>query len=162
MTTVRVDRSKKLGEVPRLVFGHFTEHLANIIYGGFWAEMIYDRKFESPMFSRVTPEIAALWKPFAGKTEHATYLRSPLPIARHAAPHSAAHHCQSIVLLDGHDGTEHGIGQPEIVIDKGVEYEFRGRVRRFGPSESIKVALRAEDAVTARHVRAAVIRKFWR
>lgn len=145
---IRVDPARVLGEVPRAIYGHFTENLATIVYDGIWAEMLYGRKFEAPMVHRVRQPIATPWEPFAGRTDGVAFRRAPLALGRYASPHAGAHHSQSIDLLDGHDSSERGLAQPEIRIEDGVEYTFRARLRRKGHIDRLRVALRAADGVT--------------
>ncbi len=150
MTGVRlcVELSHALGEVPRAIYGHFTEHLATVVYDGIWAEMLYGRKFEAPMVHRVRQPIAMPWEPFDGRTDATLFRRSPHPSGRIASPHAGAHHSQSIELLDGHDGSERGLAQPEIRVADGAAYEFRARLRRKGSIDALRVALRDSDGVT--------------
>ncbi len=145
---IRVEPSCVLGEVPRAIYGHFTEHLATVVYSGIWAEILYGRKFEAPMVHRVRQPISMPWQPFDGRTDGTLFRRSPHPLGRIASPHAGAHHSQSIELLDGHDGSERGLAQPEVRIEDGVSYEFRARLRRKGSIDTLRVALRAADGVT--------------
>ncbi len=147
--TIRVHADHVLGEVSPLLYGHFTEHLANIVYDGLWSEKIFGRKFEAPMTSRARHEIAAPWEPFRAMIdEWTTYPRAPAPVPRFASPQRQAHHAQAVFVQPGNDGAERGLAQPDVVVDGGATYHFRGRVRRIGSAGSFRVALRARDGET--------------
>lgn len=45
---LKIDRSKVLGSVPPLLFGHFIEFMHDCINQGIWAQLIQSRKFENP------------------------------------------------------------------------------------------------------------------
>ena len=147
-TVVAVDPSQTLGEVTPLVYGHFTEHLVHIMYGGLWSEHLYGRKFEAPMAHRRRHTMATPWEPFAGRNETTQYLRGQLPLGRYASPHGGAHHSQSVIVEAGNDGAERGVIQPEVTIDDGTTYVVRVRARRIGPIGALRVALRANDGET--------------
>lgn len=142
--TVEIDPTTVLGEVSPNIYGHFTEHLVTVIYDGLWAELLYGRKFESPMVGRADHGIAQPWQPFAA-TPGVTYFRGPEPTPRHAPAHRDAHHAQSVDVPAGHDGAEVGISQTPVPFDAGVTYVFRGMLRRRGPSGPIRIALRGAD-----------------
>lgn len=145
---VRVRREDVLGDVPLAVHGHFTEHLAHIMYDGLWSELLMGRKFESPMVGR-RATMCDPWVPFAGIRDDRThYWRGPGGLPRYASPQGLAHHCQGVVVEPGNDGAERGIAQELVPIDAGTTYTFRGSVRRVGPAGTLKVALRSADGFT--------------
>lgn len=41
---VRIDTRRRLNEINPMIYGQFIEHLGRCIYGGIWAEMLYNRK----------------------------------------------------------------------------------------------------------------------
>lgn len=144
--TVSIRLGRVLGEVPAAIYGQFTEHLVNIVYDGLWSEKLFGRTFETPMVSRARHEIAAPWEPFAGRLDQWTsYPRGPYPLPRYASPHRHAHHSQAVAAAPGNDGAERGLAQRDVVVDAGVPYRFRARVRRTGPAGVLRVALRTGD-----------------
>ena len=48
--TMQVDASK-MGSLPKMLYGFFSELLSNMYEGGLWAEMLGDRKFFYPVNS---------------------------------------------------------------------------------------------------------------
>ena len=44
-TDIKINTAKKAEAMPIYIYGQFTEHLGHCIYGGIWAEMLWDRKF---------------------------------------------------------------------------------------------------------------------
>jgi alpha-L-arabinofuranosidase len=50
--TATIDASRASPPISPRLYGQFIEHLGNIINGGFWAEMLDDRKFYYPITSR--------------------------------------------------------------------------------------------------------------
>src|SRR5206468_3006683 len=104
-------------------------------------EMIKGRKFETPIVSSGPHPIAAPWRPFADRTDGVMFRRGDSAMMRISSPHADAHHCQSI---ESSTKAEVGIVCPEVVIDEGTTYSFRGRMRRMGAGR-VKVALRGDD-----------------
>lgn len=145
--TVTVHLDDPLGEVSPNVYGHFTEHLVNVMYDGMWSELVYGRKFESPMVGRLAHPIAEPWRPF-NDHDDVMYWRGPYPAPRHSPSHGDCHHSQSIGFPEGHAGGERGIVAPDIRVDENTAYRFRARVRRVGPAEELRVALRSADGTT--------------
>ncbi|HVE76391.1 MAG TPA: hypothetical protein VND22_06455 [Actinomycetota bacterium] len=141
--TIRIESNKVLGEVPQLVYGHFTEHLVHVIYDGIWGEMLYGRKFEDPMVHRVRHLMPRPWERFGKPNKKIRDLRNNEAVARHSSPHLTAHHSFALFFDEGHPGGEHGIQQPEIRADKKGRYVFRARVRRMGDLDHLRVALRS-------------------
>jgi alpha-N-arabinofuranosidase len=147
-TAVRVRTTAVLGDVPPLIYGHFTEHLGPILYDGMWAEKLFGRKFEAPMASRVgRAELAEPWEAFLGRRDGTTYSRGPHQLARVASPQGGAHHAQGVATAAGTVG-ERGIAQAHVVLDAGVALMFRASVRRIGPAGTLRVALRSADGET--------------
>jgi alpha-L-arabinofuranosidase len=143
--TVTIHADRPLGAVSPYIYGHFTEHLVNVMYDGMWSELVFGRKFETPMVGRLAHPIADPWRPFRPDAEGVTYWRGTGPVPRHSPSHGDCHHSQSVGFAAGHAGGEHGICAPDIRIDEGTSYVFRARVRRTGPAEELRVALRASD-----------------
>lgn len=144
--TVRVHPDRPVGRVSPLIYGHFTEHLVNIVYDGLWSEKLFGRKFEAPMTKRLTHEVAAGWRPFSqAADEWTTYPRGSTPLPRYASPQRQAHHAQAVVVQPGQDGVERGLVQDDVVVDADTVYHFRGSVRRVGGTGTLRVALRAAD-----------------
>lgn len=136
------------GEVSPFVYGHFTEHLVNVVYDGMWSELVYGRKFETPMVGRLAHPVAAPWFPFGGTAPGVTFPRGPGGTPRHAPSHGDCHHSQAVVWSADHAGGEQGIAAPDIRVDEGVTYTFRAKLRRNGPAENLRVALRSSDGET--------------
>lgn len=143
MAKLTIDIGGVLGEVSPLLYGHFTEHLVNVVYDGLWSEKLFGRKFEAPMTHRVRHEIAGPWEPWRPDPSQAAYLRAQVPGPRHAAAHADAHHSQAVSFLAGHDGSERGLLQTEVVVTAGARYLFRARARRRGAAVPLRVALRS-------------------
>lgn len=142
---ITVGPARSAGTVPALAYGHFTEHLANVTYDGLWSELVYGRKFETPMVGRREHSMAAPWRPFPEPREGVTFWRGPEPVPRHSPSHGDAHHSQSVAFTtERRTGGECGIAVPDVRVDAGVSYRFRARVRRNGPAERLRVALRTE------------------
>lgn len=149
MPSIHLRPGTVLGEVPSMVYGHFTEHLGPIMYDGLWAEKLFGRKFEAPMVARTSGVVpAAPWQAFLERHNRTEYLRNPDGIARVASPQGGAHHAQGVKTVSGVDRAERGLAQSEVAIDNGVEYVFRARLRRVGPAGRLRVALRASDGET--------------
>ncbi|MFT5223568.1 MAG: hypothetical protein ACI867_001889, partial [Glaciecola sp.] len=148
MVDVRVRTGAVLGDVPTAVYGHFTEHLAHIMYDGLWSELLMGRKFESPIVGR-KPAMAQPWEAFAGVRDgHTHYRRGPDDMARFASPQGLAHHAQGVEVDAEATPGERGLAQSAIPLSQGVTYGFRGSVRRVGPAGTLTIALRASDGQT--------------
>jgi len=53
--SVTIDAGKTGEPISKFVYGQFIEHLGRCIYGGIWAEMLEDRKFNFPITAEYDP-----------------------------------------------------------------------------------------------------------
>lgn len=128
-----VDAGKTGPPISPLMYGFFTELLANWYEGGLWAEMLGDRKFFYPVDSSVeqTPpnrrRFVGRWRP-VGPDEFVTMDRERAWVGAHSP----------LIRLDG--GTPHGIQQAGLGLLKGKQYS--GRIILVGDSGAeVKVSL---------------------
>ncbi len=54
---VVVHPDSAIGEVSPHLYGRFSEHLATVVYGGIWAELLRHRKFELPGIHGPFPQV---------------------------------------------------------------------------------------------------------
>lgn len=112
---VRVERDAVLGAVSRRLYGHFSEHLHRVVYGGMWAELLVNRKFELPSLHGRIDQIAPGWEPVGGDgVRHRRGTEQLLDLGRDA------HHQQTISFAAG--GCRGGIRQRGVPLDAGCSY----------------------------------------
>jgi alpha-N-arabinofuranosidase len=134
--TMTVDATRTGAPISPYMYGFFTElHEANN-EGGFWAEMLGDRKFFHPVDSSPDPEpapgrrrraTAARWRPL-GPDEFVTMDRQKVYVGEHSP----------MVKLSA--ATPHGIQQAGLGLRKGRKYSGRV-VLAADPGAEVKVSL---------------------
>ena len=134
--TMTVDATKTGAPISPYMYGFFTElHEANN-EGGFWAEMLGDRKFFHPVDSSKDPEpapgrrrraTAARWRPL-GPDEFVAMDRQKVYVGEHSP----------VVKLEG--ATPHGIQQAGLGLRKGRKYSGRV-ILAADPGAEVKVSL---------------------
>lgn len=125
------------GRIDRNIYGHFIEHLGRCIYGGIWAEMLYNRKFTGSVDSQGVIES---WAAFG---EGAKYSRDNIEFYTS---------CQS-QRIELAPGKEAGIGKRDAKLAiKPQRYVIRAVLKQRGLSSSVRIALHEGDRVYARAV----------
>ncbi|MDW8024703.1 MAG: hypothetical protein RMK18_02385, partial [Armatimonadota bacterium] len=128
--TVNVDASRRMNEINPMIYGHFIEHLGRCIYGGIWAEMLYNRKFTGASSDGVIEG----WKRIG---DGASY--SPDNTTFYVGGQAQR--------IEGHDDGEHGIAQGGLEIEPK---SYIGRVIVRGDGiRSITVSLRSGERILA-------------
>src|SRR5208283_6249190 len=134
--TMTVDATKTGAPISPYMYGFFTElHEANN-EGGFWAEMLGDRKFFHPVDSSRDPEPApgrrrraraARWRPL-GPDEFVVMDRQKVYVGEHSP----------MVKLEA--ATPHGIQEAGLGLRKGRKYSGRA-ILAADPGAEVKVSL---------------------
>lgn len=128
--SVNVDASKRLNEINPMIYGHFIEHLGRCIYGGIWAEMLYNRKFTGISHDGVIEG----WRRIGSGASY-----SPDNIIFYVGGQAQR--------IDGHDEQEHGIAQDGLEIEPKA---YVGRVIARGDGvKSITVSIRSGEQILA-------------
>lgn len=120
------------------LYGHFIEHLGRCIYGGIWAERLYNRKFTGRANEQGVVEG---WEAL-GADEHVVF--SP-DTQVYLAPSQS----QRMVIREG--GRERGVRQGNLALEAGKSYAVRVVLRGQGLTEPVRVALRQGDRIYAEH-----------
>ncbi len=132
--SVRVAADRKESRINPMIYGQFIEHLGRCIYGGIWAELLYNRKMHGVEGSAGVVEG---WEPFGAD-------------AAWSADRTVFYvggQCQKIV---GQGPSEHGIEQGGIGL---LPKPYVGRVVVRGDKvRQIEVSLRAGEKIFARMV----------
>jgi alpha-N-arabinofuranosidase len=132
--TIRVRADRVIGRVEPNLFGHFTEHMGRCIYGGLWAEMLTNRKFNGPdleEFGVVSP-----WTSVG---------RGPEVFFNHDnTTYYAGNQSQKIVVR-ADTGTPHGVAQGPLALRCGGRYRLRVVARGEGVSGPLRLALEGKD-----------------
>lgn len=132
MSSVRVDAAHRAGAIDRNIYGHFIEHLGRCIYGGIWAEMLWNRKFTGGVDERGVIES---WSAFG---EGATYSRDNIDFYTS---------CQS-QRVELAPGREAGILKKDARLGiKPGRYVVRAILKQRGLHSPVTVALRHNDEV---------------
>ncbi|MDH7600729.1 MAG: alpha-L-arabinofuranosidase C-terminal domain-containing protein [Armatimonadota bacterium] len=122
-----VDAKSSGGRIDRNIYGHFIEHLGRCIYGGIWAEMLYNRKFTGGVDSQGVIES---WSAFG---EDAKYSRDNIEFYTS---------CQS-QRIELAPGKEAGIGKRDANLAiKPQRYVVRAVLKQKELSGGVTVALR--------------------
>lgn len=131
---ITVEASTVVGQIDRNIYGHFIEHLGRCIYGGIWAEMLYNRKFTGGVDAQGVIES---WSAFG---EGAKYSRDNIEFYTS---------CQS-QRIELAPGKEAGIGKKDaglaIVPQK---YVARAVLKQKGLESGVRIALRQGDRIYA-------------
>lgn len=139
---VKVNAKKRLNEINRMIYGHFIEHLGRCIYGGIWAEMLFNRKFTGDSKDGIVEG----WRSFSKGARY-----SPDNITFYVGGQAQR--------IDGLTDGEHGIAQDGIDVEAK---SYVGRVIVQGEGvKSITVSLRKGDKVLASQTLTGVTNK-WR
>ncbi|HET7571089.1 MAG TPA: hypothetical protein VFJ77_00300 [Gaiellaceae bacterium] len=137
---VRVDRKAVLGPVSRRLYGHFSEHLHRVVYGGMWAELLVNRKFELPGLHGRLEQVAPGWEPVGGAgVEHRRGTAELLALGRDA------HHQQAVAFAGGASG---GIRQRGLPLDAGCTYAFAAECSTRGATGPLRVRLQSAAGET--------------
>ncbi len=127
---VNVDARRRLNEINAMIYGHFIEHLGRCIYGGIWAEMLYNRKFTGTSRDGVVEG----WRQIGSG-------------ASYSPDNTTFYVGGQAQRIDGHDEQEHGIAQDGLEIEPKA---YVGRVVVRGDDvKSITVSLRSGDQILA-------------
>jgi alpha-N-arabinofuranosidase len=131
---ISVDASRVTGRIDQNIYGHFIEHLGRCIYGGIWAEMLYNRKFTG---KADTNGVIESWCPFGEGAKYA-----PDNIEFYTS-------CQS-QRIELAPGKEAGIAKKDANIGiKPQTYVVRAVLKQKGLTGGVKFALRQGDHVYA-------------
>ncbi|UCH10011.1 MAG: hypothetical protein JSU61_12525 [Fidelibacterota bacterium] len=139
---IQVSAAKHIGTIHPDIYGHFTELIYRSFHGGLWAEMLSVRKFEGD----------------DGEGDQYGVVRPWYPIGRTAQIHfmhdNTLFYCgsqsQKIVSKERSDH-QVGIGQGNLFLEQGQDYEVRLNVRQEGIRSPIRVCLEGEGQEVARH-----------
>jgi alpha-N-arabinofuranosidase len=131
---IRVRTDHRIGQIDPKVYGHFIEHVGRCIYGGLWAEMLVNRKFNGPdlqEFGVVSP-----WQSVGRGTgvffnhDNTTFY--------------TGNQSQKIVVRQD-DGRPHGVSQGGLALQRGQRYRLRLVVRQVGLRGPLRFALENEE-----------------
>ena len=132
---VRTDRV--IGRVDPKLYGHFVEHLGRCIYGGLWAEMLTNRKFNGPdehEFGVVSPWESVGRGPGVGFIhDNSTFY--------------TGNQSQRIVVRED-DGQAHGVSQGNLSLRAGWRYRVRLAARQSGLAGALRIALEGAGGQT--------------
>jgi len=133
-TTVRVDPDSPDASLDPMRLGQFIEHMARVVYGGMWAEMLANRKFTG-----ATQPTGVLWgwEP-VGAAEGAGYSRD----------NDIYYVAAQSQRLETTDAAEHGISQSGLEVRAGVAVQAPIVARAEGHRE-LTVSVRRGDRVFA-------------
>ncbi|MDI7277133.1 MAG: alpha-L-arabinofuranosidase C-terminal domain-containing protein [Anaerolineae bacterium] len=139
LARVRVQTDRPIGRIDRNLYGHFIEHLGRCIYGGLWAEMLVNRKFDGPdlkEFGVVYP-----WQSIG---------RGPGVRFDHdnTTFYSGRQSQKIVVHQDG--ARPHGVSQGPLALRRGQRYHLRLVARQMGLPGPLRLAL--ENAEGEPHV----------
>ncbi len=145
---IRIEPQKTLGEIDPMLYGVNVEHLERAVYGGYWAELVRNRKFaghDDARPGRGWPAawerefsdppgfgIPAGWEPFGAG-----------PAVEYAHDNSVFYsggQSQRIDLL-GDGDSPRGVSQPGIAVLGGEGYHLRVVLRARGPIGPVRVGL---------------------
>lgn len=134
VVSATVHADKPLHQLHPYIYGHFIEHLGRCIYGGIWAEMLYNRKFTGR-----ADEIGVVerWKAI-GADEDVSF--SP-DTDIYLTPAQS----QRIEIRKG--GRERGVQQGGLVLEAGKKYAVRVVLRARNLDAPVKVALRQKERI---------------
>ena len=133
-TTIRVRAGAEPTRLDPRRYGHFVELMRRCFYGGFWAEMLENRKFTGEV-----AETGAIekWEP-VGAGEGVTFARDN---GTYYVP------AQSQRIACTGDGQEHGVQQKGIELRAGVGVVGRVVLRAEGIGGPVSVSIRREGEV---------------
>jgi alpha-N-arabinofuranosidase len=134
---VRVRAGQAIGRVDPNLFGHFIEHLGRCIYGGLWAEMLCNRKFNGPdaeEFGVVTP-----WQ---------SVNRGPNTFFNHDNTTFYTGNQSQKVVVRQDDGLPHGVRQGPLALHCGRRYRLRLVARQEGLQGPLRFALEDDSGRT--------------
>ena len=122
---VRVHADRIIGTIDPRIYGHFIEHMGRCVYGGFWAEMLANRKFAGPGQAGLSSPWEAIGTS-AVCSHDETMLYGGAPAQRIAA--RGAH-------------TIHGVSQGQLALQASGRYRARLVARQEGLSGLLRVEL---------------------
>ncbi len=148
---IRIEPQKTLGEIDPMLYGVNVEHLERAVYGGYWAELVRNRKFaghddDRPGRGRPKPwerefadppgfGIAGSWEPFGAGPG--------VEFAHDNSVFYSGGQSQRIDLV-GEGGYPRGVSQPGIAVLGGEAYHLRVVLRARGPIGPVRIGL-ADD-----------------
>lgn len=130
---VRAYPGEPLGPVSRRLFGHFGEHIDRVVYGGLWAELLVNRKFELPGLQGRLEPVAPGWH-LVGDARPRRGTSHLLELGRDA-------HHQQIVAFAGNETCPSGIAQRGVVLDAGTVYKVSVECSTRGATGPLRFAL---------------------
>lgn len=134
LAAVHVRADRPIGRIDPKIYGHFIEHLGRCIYGGLWAEMLVNRKFNGPdrhEFGVVSP-----WEAVG---------RGPGVFFQHDnTTYYGGDQAQRIVV-EHDDGRPHGVRQGALALQRGHRYRLRAVVRQEGLAGPLRFSLESEQ-----------------
>jgi len=129
-SSITIDVRDIIGRISPYIYGYFTENLANIIYGGIWAEMLRNRKFEVPDLNH--DGLSDPWEPI-GKDKFVEYT--------HDCEVSYSGKCSQRITVLSNDGKLRGIAQSRISVVKGRKYVVTLYLKQKNFDGKVTVAL---------------------
>ena len=125
--TVKITTAKTSEPISKYIYGQFIEHMGNCIYGGIWAEMLFDRKFYFPV-----PSGGRIWN--APDTVWPTLVASPWQVIGNVSmSEENAYAEKHVPVISPSSDTPAGIYHASLGVVDGKEYD--GRIVLTGTSK---------------------------
>lgn len=127
---IRVQADRAIGRIDRNIYGHFVEHMGRCIYGGLWAEMLTNRKFNGPdleEFGVVSPWVSV------GREPGVTFVHDNTTFY-------SGNQSQRVTVRSA-TGLPHGVAQGPLAVQAGGRYLLRAVVRCQGAVGPVRFAL---------------------
>ncbi|HOQ98377.1 MAG TPA: alpha-L-arabinofuranosidase C-terminal domain-containing protein [Anaerolineae bacterium] len=127
---IRVRAQQAIGRIDRTIYGHFVEHMGRCVYGGLWAEMLANRKFNGPdlaEFGVVSP-----WVSLGG---------GPGVTYDHDNTTFYSGDQSQMIAVRNDDGRPHGVAQGPLALRGGQSYRLRVVLRQEQLSGPVRFAL---------------------
>ncbi len=136
---VRVQADQAIGRLDPKLYGHFIEHLGRCIYGGLWAEMLINRKFNGPDLDLRDFGVVSPWRS-AG--------RGPGVFFDHDNTIFYTGSQSQKIIGREEGGPPHGVSQGPLALRCGQRYRLRVVVRQEGLRGALRFALQNGEGQT--------------
>ncbi len=131
---IRVHADRIIGHVDRNIYGHFTEHMGRCIYGGLWAEMLVNRKFNGPDLAEYG--VVSPWTSVG---------RGPGVVYTHDNTTFYSGRQSQRITVRKDDGRAHGVAQGGLAVRRERRYHLRVVLRQEGLTGPVSFALESHD-----------------
>lgn len=118
-----------------LLFAHNLEHTRSCMYQGLSAQKIRNRKFAGKPACRIG--VADEWYKIGKKEIYLTLDRFDSYVTHVKMPKERRNECNSQLIQNPYAGQEAGIGQADIYLNSGEEYEVKAVLKCRGEGEKI-------------------------